>query len=251
MNDSPDSTPLIVEDVWKTFSRGASPVEALKGINLEVKNGEFIAIMGASGSGKSTLLHAIAGLTRVDSGRILISGQDISELSDSRLTKFRRKHLGIVFQSFNLIPTLSAEDNIRLPASLGEHHEDQVDALLERLGIQDRRNHMPGAMSGGEQQRVAIARALSCQPDLLLADEPTGSLDSVTGQEICKLLRGLCDEEQRTILLVTHEPNVAMWADRVVVLRDGTNLSEFETPDRHDPLEVAQQYQSLLTVGSC
>ncbi|TWT43556.1 putative ABC transporter ATP-binding protein/MT1014 [Thalassoglobus neptunius] len=251
MNDSAHPLPLIVDNVSRAFSRGGSPVEALREVNLEVKYGEFIAIMGASGSGKSTLLHAAAGLTRVDAGRIVISGQDISELSDSRLTKFRRKHLGIVFQSFNLIPTLSAEDNVRLPSSLDEHQDDQVDALLDRLGILDRRKHMPGAMSGGEQQRVAIARALVCQPDLLLADEPTGSLDSVTGQEICKLLRQLCDEEQRTILLVTHEPNVAMWADRIVVLRDGTNLSEFKTPDRHDPLEVAHQYQSLLTVGSC
>lgn len=248
MNESGSVVPLVVEDLWKTFPRGDSPVTALRGVNLRVEHGEFIAIMGASGSGKSTLLHAVAGLTNVDSGRVLIDGQDLSELSDARLTRFRREKLGIVFQSFNLIPSLTAEDNIRLPGTSGAELDKHVDQLLERLGMQARRRHKPGALSGGEQQRIAIARALVCDPAILLADEPTGSLDSVTGQEICELLRQLCDEQQRTIVVVTHEPHVAMWADRVVVLRDGENLAEFDTRHINDPQEVASRYQSLLRV---
>ncbi|MCO8123591.1 ABC transporter ATP-binding protein [Stieleria sp. TO1_6] len=246
MNSMESQPPLEVDRVVKKYSQGAATIAALNGISLVVDPGEFVAIMGASGSGKSTLLHAIAGLIDVDGGRVLIAGQDLSELSDVPLTKFRQRNLGIVFQAFNLIPCLSAEDNLRLPATNGPDLDRQVDVLLERLGMTGRRNHKPAALSGGEQQRIAIARALICNPAILLADEPTGSLDSISGTQICRLLRDLVDEQQRSVVVVTHEPHVAMWADRIVVLKDGTNLAEFPTDGRRDPQSVANQYQSLL-----
>jgi putative ABC transport system ATP-binding protein len=238
--------PLVVADMVKTYRQGQTRIRALNGVSVTVQKGEFVAVMGASGSGKSTLLHATAGLTDVDSGRVLVAGQDLAALSDVQLTRFRQKHLGLVFQAFNLIPSLSAEDNIRLPASDRPEVDEQVETLLRQLGIQDRRKHKPGALSGGEQQRVAIARAMICNPAFLLADEPTGSLDSVTGQQICELLRTLCDEQRRTIVVVTHEPHVAMWADRIVVLKDGTNLCEFQTDGVHDPQAIAGRYQEVV-----
>ncbi|PQO25560.1 peptide ABC transporter ATP-binding protein [Blastopirellula marina] len=245
-SSSQTSPPLVVEGVRKQFRRSQTAITALNEVDLTAEAGQFIVIMGASGSGKSTLLHAIAGLTDVDAGKVLVNGQDLSELSDVRLTKFRGKEIGLVFQAFNLIPSLTAEDNIRLPAPASSHLSERVDQLLKRLNLQDRRLHKPGALSGGEQQRVAIARALICDPAILLADEPTGSLDYDAGQQICQLLHELSREQGRTIIAVTHEPNVAMWADRVVVMRDGKNVAEFTPDGSRDPQEVAMQYQSLL-----
>ncbi|KLU07393.1 ABC transporter, ATP-binding protein [Rhodopirellula islandica] len=240
------ATPLQIDQVCKTYCQGTSTVHALDGVNLTVQPGEFVAIMGASGSGKSTLLHAMAGLIQVDSGQVVVSGQDLSQLGDVALTKFRQKNLGIVFQAYNLIPALTAEENVRLPATDSGNLDDRVERLLDRLGMSERRSHRPMALSGGEQQRIAIARALICDPAILLADEPTGSLDSVTGTQICQLLRGLVDEEQRSVVVVTHEPHVAMWADRVVVMKDGTNLAEFETLGTRDPQIIANRYQESL-----
>lgn len=239
--------PLEVSSVVKTFGRGETQVRALDGIDLKIAKGEFVAIMGASGSGKSTLLHAMAGLTDVDSGEVRVEGRDLSTMSDAALTRFRRERIGLVFQAYNLIPVLTAEDNVKLPAVRREGLDANVDGLFRRLGIHDRRHHKPDALSGGEQQRVAIARALVADPAIVLADEPTGSLDSVNGQDLCRLLRDLCGEEGRTIAIVTHEPTVAMWADRVVVLRDGRLLAGFPVAGNHDPEAVARDYQQALS----
>lgn len=246
MNTLDPPQPLHVDQITKTYHQGGSRIDALRRVSLCVDRGEFVAIMGASGSGKSTLLHAIAGLIDVDAGRVLIAGQDLSELSDAALTRFRRHQLGIVFQAYNLIPSLSAVDNIRLPAVPSKGLDRDIDSILNRLGLADRRDHKPAALSGGEQQRVAIARALICEPAILLADEPTGSLDSVSGAQICQLLRSLVDEQNRSIVMVTHEPHVAMWADRVVVLKDGETLAEFQTDGRREPQSLARDYQDAL-----
>lgn len=241
--------PVQVDQVTKRFRQGEVVVEALRQVSLTVNDGEFVAIMGASGSGKSTLLHTMAGLTRPDEGRLAIAGVDLSSLSDAKLTRFRRRKIGLVFQAFNLIPTLTAEQNIMLPLLTdGRRSEagERLSPLLDRLGLTPRRRHLPDAMSGGEQQRVAIARALITQPALVLADEPTGSLDSVTGQNICRLMKELCEEQKRTIVVVTHEPTVAMWASRIVVMKDGNVLTEFATSDFPDAASLTVQYQSVV-----
>jgi putative ABC transport system ATP-binding protein len=240
---------LRTENVTKRFRQGTSVVDALKQVSLSISPGEFVAVMGASGSGKSTLLHVAAGLTKIDGGRVLVDGHDLTSLSDRRLTQFRRQRIGLVFQAFNLIPTLTAEDNIALPllaSGRGELLEARIEPLLVRLGLSDRRQHRPDALSGGEQQRVAIARALITDPAIVLADEPTGSLDSVTGQSICRLLRELCHEQGRTIVVVTHEPNVAAWARRVLVMKDGCLLTQFELPGQGDSQTLAAMYQQAI-----
>jgi putative ABC transport system ATP-binding protein len=240
---------LRVEQVTKRFRQGETVVEALRDVSLTIPQGQFVAVMGASGSGKSTLLHVVAGLTSPDKGRVVIDDTDLSQLSDAQLTGFRRRRLGLVFQAFNLIPTLSARDNILLPLmadgrELG--HDGQLEKLAQRLGISQRLHHKPDALSGGEQQRVAIARALITDPALLLADEPTGSLDSVSGQKLCRLLSELCREQRRTIVVVTHELTVAKWAGRVVVMKDGQVLTEFPTADFKDAHSLAAHYQDIV-----
>ena len=250
MSTTGESTPpLEVENLTKRFRQGNAVIEALKDVSLTVRRGEFVAVMGASGSGKSTLLHVIAGLTRPDRGRVLIDGQDLSAMPDRRLTLFRRRHVGLVFQAFNLIPTLSAQDNVLLPILADGHDADaeqRLEGLLARLELTQRRRHRPDALSGGEQQRVAIARAIIGDPSIILADEPTGSLDSVTGQSICRLLQELCKEQGRTTVVVTHEPAVAVWAERIVVLKDGQVLTEFSTEKFRDLHELAAHYQDVV-----
>jgi putative ABC transport system ATP-binding protein len=246
---SESASPVIVENVTKRFRQGDTIVEALQDVRLTIQPGEFVAVMGASGSGKSTLLHVMAGLTRPDAGRVLVAGRDLAAMSDRARTVFRRCHIGLVFQAFNLIPTLTARDNILLPLLADGRSEpagDRLSALLARFGISDRLRHPPDALSGGEQQRVAIARAVITDPAVLLADEPTGSLDSSSGQGICLLLKELCEERRRTVVVVTHEPAVAVWAQRIVVLRDGRILTEFKTADFGDAHRLAAHYQDIV-----
>lgn len=244
--------PVRIERVSKRFRQGSSTVEALRDVSLTIADGEFVAIMGASGSGKSTLLHVLSGLTTPDAGKIVIDNVELSAMSDGPLTKFRRQRIGLVFQSFNLIPSLTAEQNISLPlladgrADIGE---DELGHLIERLGLAARRHHRPDALSGGEQQRVAIARSLITKPALILADEPTGSLDSANGQNICRLLQELCFEQKCTIAVVTHEPAIARWAKRVIVMRDGQILTEFATADFSNHHALAAHYQDIVSVS--
>ncbi len=241
--------PVCVEGATKSFRQGTSKVEAIRNVSLSVASGEFVAIMGASGSGKSTLLHVTAGLTWPDSGQVFVDGADLSTMSDGQLTRFRRRKIGLVFQAFNLIPSLTAEDNITLPLLADGQSaklEERLQPLLNRLGLTPRRHHRPDALSGGEQQRVAIARALITDPAVVLADEPTGSLDSVSGQNICQLLQELCAEQKRTIVVVTHEPAVARWAKRVVVMKDGQVLTEFPTASFNNPHALAAHYQDIV-----
>src|ERR1700733_1268684 len=240
-------SPLLVQNVSKKFRQGDRIVDALVDASLEVPAGKFLAIMGASGSGKSTLLHLMAGLTMPDAGKVFVSGTDIGSLSDRQLTLFRRRHIGLVFQSFNLIPTLSAEENIRLPLMLdgrnGSGHD--VNGLIEQLGLGDRRRHRPAALSGGEQQRVAIGRALISDPTVILADEPTGNLDSVNSRSVCELLQKLSRQQGKTIVMVTHDPSVAAYAQGVAVLRDGRIVRQFDVEDV--PSEtLAVKYQEAL-----
>lgn len=245
--------PVRVEGATKRFRQGESVVEAIKNVSFRIEEGEFVAVMGASGSGKSTLLHVMAGLANPDEGRVIIDGADLSTMSDGQLTRFRRRKIGLVFQAFNLIPSLTADDNITLPI-LADGRNDKIDerveSLLDRLELVSRRHHRPDALSGGEQQRVAIARALVNDPALVLADEPTGSLDSVSGQKICRLLRELSEEQRRTIVVVTHEPAVAAWAQRVVVMKDGRILTQFGTGEFKDAQTLAAHYQDVVNVAA-
>lgn len=245
-----NAPPVRVTAVVKKFQQGPTVVEALQQVSFSVDPGKFVAIMGASGSGKSTLLHVLAGLTTPTEGTVEIEGTHLSQLSDAALTRFRRRRIGLVFQAFNLIPTLSAEDNITLPLlseNGGANIQQRLDYLLDRLGLSGRRKHRPDALSGGEQQRVAIARALITEPALVLADEPTGSLDSVSGQAICKLLQELCREQKRTIVVVTHEPAVAVWAERIVIMKDGRIVDESDTAPFQDAHSLAAHYQRVVS----
>lgn len=209
----------------KAYGNDDTRVDALRGIDLRVQHGEFLAIMGPSGSGKSTLLHILGGVEVPSNGHVLLEGTDMASLDDDERTLMRRTRIGFIFQSFNLLPAFTAEENVSLPLDLGgmpaaESRRRAIESL-KMVGIAHRRNHIPSALSGGEQQRVAIARALAIRPAILLADEPTGNLDSVNGQQVTTLLRKLVDEEKQTIVMVTHDAGVAAQADRLVRLRDG------------------------------
>jgi putative ABC transport system ATP-binding protein len=218
---------VVVRTVGLTrrYKMGDTFVDALQGVDLEIGRGEFVALVGPSGSGKSTVLNLIGGLDRPTAGEIWIDGVDLSKSDEKALTHHRRQHVGFVFQSFNLLPRLTAEENVALPLMFGgvpeKNRRARARAFLERVGLTERLTHRPTQLSGGEQQRVAIARALVGQPALLLADEPTGNLDTTTGVEIMRLLKELNQEHGLTLLVVTHDPEVAAFANRVVRLRDG------------------------------
>ena len=216
----------------KTYGTGDTRVNALRDVDVSFETGTFTAIMGPSGSGKSTLMHCLAGLDTADSGRIWIGGTEITGLKDADLTRLRRDSVGFVFQSFNLVPTLTAEQNITLPVSLanGTVDRDWLDFITETLGLRDRLRHRPHELSGGQQQRVAVARALLTRPHVLFGDEPTGNLDSRSGAEVLSLLRRSTKEFGQSIIMVTHDPVAASYADRVVLMNDGELVGELAQP---------------------
>lgn len=220
---APPNTAVSLANVHKTYPSGAQPVHALRGVSLAIAGGSFTAVMGPSGSGKSTLLNCAAGLDSATSGRIVIGGKDISGINADRLTEFRRRHVGFVFQSYNLLPHLTVSENLRLAWWLDNRDPDlkREQELLEAVGLQGLGGRRPAELSGGQAQRVAIARALATRPDVVFADEPTGALDSHTGATILKVLRNAVEEFKQTLVLVTHDPRVAAAADEVVFLADG------------------------------
>jgi putative ABC transport system ATP-binding protein len=216
------------QDLKRRYGSGDTCVHALRGVSLEVKHAHLTAVMGPSGSGKSTLMHILAGLDKPTSGTVEIEGTDITELDDSSLTKLRRKHIGFVFQFFNLLPMLTAEENVTLPLAIAGVNPDRawVDELLGNLGLKERRTHRPAELSGGQQQRVAIGRALVSKPTVMFADEPTGNLDSSTSEEILKLLRAAVDDYGQTTVMVTHDARAAAIADHILFLADGLIVRE-------------------------
>ncbi len=247
--DATDRPPAIrVRGVRKAYTLGPRRVEALRGVDLEIAGPGFFGVMGASGSGKTTLLHLLAGLDRPDDGDIHIAGRPISTLDETGLTAFRRRDIGIIFQQFNLIPTLSASENVALPGVLDGMSESRAGGrakeLLETLGLGERAGHRPDAMSGGEQQRVAIARALFFEPDVVFADEPTGNLDSTTSAQVWALLQRVAADHAITVVMVTHEPDAATHCERVFVLRDGQITGDFPT-EGIDAIELASRAQQL------
>ncbi|MEW1981982.1 ABC transporter ATP-binding protein [Citricoccus sp. NPDC079358] len=231
---SPDtpSTAISARGLVKTYGKGEAVVHALAGVDVDFAEGRFTAIMGPSGSGKSTLMHCLAGLDTADSGSIVLGGQEITGLNDTELTRLRRDRIGFVFQAFNLVPTLTAEQNIVLPLDLAGKPVDRawMADVVGILGLTDRLKHKPHQLSGGQQQRVAVARALLTRPDVVFGDEPTGNLDSATGAEVLSLLRRSSREMGQTIIMVTHDPAAAAYADRVVLLADGQLAGEITDP---------------------
>jgi len=225
-------------EVTRRYGEGEAAVDALRGVSLDVTAGELVAVMGPSGSGKSTLMHLLAALDKPTSGTITIAGQDVGSLSDGEVTKLRRRNIGFVFQFFNLLPMLTAEENIVLPLSIaGEKPEREfLEGLLDRVGLADRRHHRPSELSGGQQQRVAIARALVSRPTVVFADEPTGNLDSKTGGEILELLRSSAEDLGQTMVMVTHDAQAATIADRVLFLADGRIVEELKRSPAPDIL---------------
>jgi putative ABC transport system ATP-binding protein len=227
-------------DVTRRYGEGETAVDALRGISLGVEAGQLVAVMGPSGSGKSTLMHILAGLDKPTSGSVTIAGEEITTMPDARLTRLRRKHIGFVFQFFNLLPMLTAEENVVLPLSIAGTKPDPkwLEELLESTGLADRRTHRPSELSGGQQQRVALARALISRTTILFADEPTGNLDSKTGGEILDLLRHSVTTYGQTTVMVTHEARAAAIADRILFLADGLIVQELKDANAAQVLEV-------------
>ena len=226
-------------DVWKVYGSGEAQVIALRGVDVDLDRGAFTAIMGPSGSGKSTLMHCLAGLDTVTRGEVFIGQTRITGLRDAALTRLRREQVGFVFQQFNLLPTLTAEENILLPLAIAGRKPDRqwFDTVIDTVGLRDRLGHRPSQLSGGQQQRVACARALVTRPEVVFADEPTGNLDSRSGAEVLGFLRNSVREFGQTIVMVTHDPNAASYADRVIFLADGRVVSELTNPTAEDVLD--------------
>ena len=233
-------TVVQAKDVTRRYGEGETAVDALRGTSLDVDAGQLVAVMGPSGSGKSTLMHILAGLDKPSSGTVTIAGEEITTLPDNQLTRLRRRHIGFVFQFFNLLPMLTAEENVVLPLSIAGTKPDAawLRELLESTGLTDRRNHRPSELSGGQQQRVAIARALVSRPTILFADEPTGNLDSKTGGEILELMRHSVTAYGQTTVMVTHEARAAAIADRILFLADGLIVQELQGATAPQVLEL-------------
>ena len=240
---APASAAVVADNLTRRYGDGDSAVDAVRGVSLAVPAGQFTAIMGPSGSGKSTLMHLLAGLDRPTEGHVEIGGQDITKMNDKKLTKLRRKHIGFVFQAFNLVPTLTAEENVTLPLAIagGKIDRSWVDAVINRVGLDDRRSHRPAEMSGGQQQRVAVARALVSEPTVLFADEPTGNLDSRTSAEVLGLLRDAVTAYGQTTVMVTHDAHAAAVADRVLFIADGRLVSDVEGATEGEILETVKE----------
>ena len=238
---------VAARDITRRYGEGDTAVDALRGVSLDVSRGQLTAVMGPSGSGKSTLMHILAGLDRPTAGEVAIAGTSIGRLGDTDLTKLRREHIGFVFQFFNLLPMLTAEENIVLPLELAGRKLDKgwVDEVIGKVGLTDRREHRPSELSGGQQQRVAIARALISKPTVMFADEPTGNLDSQTSAEILELMRESVDSYGQTTVAVTHDANVAAIADRVLFLADGLIVKELGRCEPHDILEAMEEVSRL------
>src|SRR5574341_179780 len=241
---------LQARSVRKQYKLGQVTVDALAGVDFVVNQGEFVAIMGPSGSGKSTLLQLLGGLDQPTDGEITLSDKKLALLNDDEITMVRRRNVGFIFQFYNLVPTLTAEENVALPLIIDgkpvEDHRARIDQLLNLVGIADRRHHKPDQLSGGEQQRVAIARAFVINPSIVFADEPTGNLDSKTGQEILNLLRRSCDELGQTIIMVTHDAKAASFADRVVFLKDGRIVDDLKLNGAHgEAAKILERLKAL------
>jgi putative ABC transport system ATP-binding protein len=241
------STPAVsAVEITKTYGEGEASVRALCTVSLEVGHGEFVAVMGPSGSGKSTLMHLLAGLDRPSEGNVFIEGENVTQMKDKELTMLRRKRVGFIFQAFNLIPQLTAEENIVLPLTLArEKANGNLEALLDKVSLTDRRKHKPTELSGGQQQRVAVARALITEPAVVFADEPTGNLDSKSSDDILELLRTAADERNQTTVMVTHDAHAASYADRVIFLADGKVVLEITEPTEASVLEAIKEVAAV------
>ena len=240
---APDGTVVEAHELARVYGEGDTAVQALRGVTLGVERAKLTAVMGPSGSGKSTLMHLLAALDEPTEGYVTIAGTRLGELNDTQVTKLRRQHIGFIFQFFNLLPMLTAEENIVLPLTLaGTKPESSFfDDLLSKVGLQDRRKHRPSELSGGQQQRVAIARALVSRPSVVFADEPTGNLDSKTGAEILELLRGSVRDYGQTLVMVTHDAHAAATADRILFLADGLIVKELRGADEHQVLAAVEE----------
>jgi putative ABC transport system ATP-binding protein len=244
MSESANGAVVVAHDVTRRYGEGDTAVDALRGVSVDIAPGKATAVMGPSGSGKSTLMHILAGLDKPTSGSVGIAGKEITTLGDNDLTKLRREHIGFVFQFFNLLPMLTAEENVLLPLTIaGEKPDPQwFEGLLKTVGLADRRSHRPAELSGGQQQRVALARALVSKPTVVFADEPTGNLDSKTSEEILELLRHSVDSYGQTTVMVTHDPRAAAIADRILFLADGLIVRDLP---RSEPSDVIAAMDEL------
>jgi putative ABC transport system ATP-binding protein len=234
------------ERVVKAYGSGETRVVALDEVSIDIQRGAFTAIMGPSGSGKSTLMHCLAGLDTVTSGRVWIGGQEITGLKDKKLTRLRRDHVGFIFQSFNLLPTLNALENITLPMDIAGRKPERewLDRVVDTVGLRGRLRHRPAQLSGGQQQRVAVARALAARPEIIFGDEPTGNLDSRAGAEVLDFLRRSVDELGQTIVMVTHDPVAAAYADRVLYLADGRVVDDMASPTAEQVLDRMRRFDA-------